>query len=537
MGTTFTNLQVKIKDHAVLEELLPSELYYLQTAEEWFTVLEKDGRHDFDRMTRLGRRLSKAAEDPVIVVHYFDDDIFELYLLGRGKILGSYRASTSDNSCVKSTAFPGALDLSPKEAQAFRYLIKQELEPLESIHWLSRLFGVRLYVDKGLMDEETELWHKDTAAVLAEIAAEKKAAKVDNQTDLILLDEVLGMDIYDCYSCIDNYMDRHNRILRISLLSDDGSYDFSRITCFQELDGHFVKVHEYQYPRGVFSANDMCIWMDYEYHTFHTTDREGCSLGDDTIWFQWEPVIARSRRVPHKQLQNFAHLPEWSNVAAAMGCKNIWGYDYRYINGVLEKIDAMNSSHKFSERKLIARYCYEEDRTFWWIDSSASLCIADDMIVVVRIQRERLTNGKVIDVRFFDRDLKLMRKEQIAVDAELPYPFYYCYDSELDTLFLGRMSVNLKTRKIVKCSAKIKDGYVLTCMDREKHVFMLTGHSLYVLSQDMKLLSHHMLKGTLEYYYTNARGNLCLITGCDPAENVRQLKTGAGLRIYEVIDK
>lgn len=535
MGTTFTNLQVMLKDHAVLEELLPSELYYLQTAEEWFTVLEKDGRHDFNRMTRLGKRMSKAAEGPVMVVHYFDDDFFELYLLARGKILGSYRANTSGNSCVKSKAFPGALDLSSKEAQAFRYLIKQELAPPESIHWLSRLFGARLYVDKGLMDDETKLWHKDTAAVLADIAAEKKAARVDNQTDLVLLDEILGMDVYDCYSCICDYKDRHNRILRISLLNDDGNYDFSRITCFQELDGHFVKVYKYQYPRGAFSANDMRIYMDYEHRFFLITDRDGRSLGYDTIWFQWEPVIARARRVPHRKLQDVAHLPEWS--PAAMGCRNIWGYDYRYIDGILEKIDAINSNHKFSERKLVAEYRYEEGTDFVWNDCAAPLCIADDMIVVMRILRKRLTNGKAIDIRFFDRDLKLMRKEQITVDAELPFPFYYCYDSELDILFLGRLSVNLKTHEIVKCSAKIKDGDVLTCMDSKKHVFMLTGHSLYVLSPDMKLLSHHMLKGTLKYYYTNARGNLCLITGCDPADNVGQLKAGAGLRSYEVIDK
>ena len=535
MGTTFTNLQIKTEDHEVLVKLLPSELYCLQTAEEWFTVLEKDSRHDFKRMTSLGRRLSKAVEGPVLVVQFFDDDIFELYLLVKGKTLGSYRANASGNFCMKSTAFPGALDLSPKEAQAFRYLIKQELSPSESIHWLSRLFGARLYVDKGLMDEEPKLWHKDTAAILTEIAAEKKAVKVDNQTDLILSDEVLGMDIYDCYSCVDDYMDRHNRILRISLLNNDGTYDFSRITCFQELDGHFVKVHEYQYPGDVFSTNDMRIWMDYEYHTFHTTDREGFNLGDDTIWFQWEPVISQDRRVPNKQLRDFAHLPEWS--PATMGCRNRRGYDFHYLNGILKKIDAMNSGPKFSRWKVVAEYRYEEDINFWWDDSTASPCIADDMIVVMRVQRNRQTAEKVIDVRFFDRDLKLMRKEQIAVDVELPYPLYYCYDSELDTLFLGRLSVNLKTHEIVKCSAKIKDGYVLNCMDRKKHVFMLTGHSLYVLSPDMKLLSHHMLKGTLKYYYTNSRGNLCMITGCDPAENVRQLKSGAGLRTYEVTGK
>lgn len=68
-------------------------------------------------------------------------------------------------------------------------------------------------------------------------------------------------------------------------------------------------------------------------------------------------------------------------------------------------------------------------------------------------------------------------------------------------------------------------------------VYMLSGHSLYVLSSDMKLLSHHMIKGTLINYYKNAKGNLCLIAGSDYAEKASQLKAGSGIRIYEVVEK
>ena len=91
MGTTFTNLQIKTCDQNILEEQLTSEFYYLQTAEEWYTVLEKDGEHDFDRMTKLGQQLSKTTEAPVLLVHYFDDDVFELHLLNKGNKLGSYQ--------------------------------------------------------------------------------------------------------------------------------------------------------------------------------------------------------------------------------------------------------------------------------------------------------------------------------------------------------------------------------------------------------------------------------------------------------------
>lgn len=76
MGTTFTNLQIKASDQNILEEHLTSDFDYLQTAEEWYTVMEKDGEHDFNRMSKLGRRLSKTAEAPILLVHFFDDDMF-----------------------------------------------------------------------------------------------------------------------------------------------------------------------------------------------------------------------------------------------------------------------------------------------------------------------------------------------------------------------------------------------------------------------------------------------------------------------------
>lgn len=536
MGTTFTNLQIKTSDQIILEKQLTSDFYYLQTAEEWFTVLEKDGEHDFDRMTKLGRKLSKTAEGPVLLVHYFDDDIFELHLLSKGKTLGSYQAEISRNFCRKSAAFVEALDLSTKEAQAFRYLTKKEMSPSESIHWLSRLFGARLYADKGLLDNKEEFWRKDTAAVLAGIDAEKKASKVNNQTDLILLDEVLGMDIQDSHSRKDIFEDHQDRVLRVSLLNSDGNYDFSRITCFQELDGRFVKVHEYQYAEEAFTKKDMRIWMDYEHYEFFDIDVEGFCLGAYIDWDQWEPIFAQDRKIPLEQKQNCAHLPEW--LSYPMTYISAGGYDYRHLHGLLEKIDEKHSGHRFDERKILAEYHYEEDNDYWWQDSSTPLCVVDDMIVVMRIRWKRpVSVEKAVDVRFFDRDLKLIRKEQVAVDEKLPNFLHYCYDKELDTLFLSTMAINLKTHKITPCSAQIKAKYVLTCLDDRKNVYMLSGHSLYVLSSDMKLLSHHMIKGTLMDYYKNARGNLCLITGSDIAEKASQLRAGSGIRIYEVAEK
>lgn len=531
MGTTFTNLQIKISDHTILEEHLPSEFYYLQTALEWYTVLEKDGEHDFKRMQKLGRSLSKLADNPILLVYYFDDDIFELALLSKGKKLCSYHAHMFRNLCKKSSAFIEALCLSTKEAQAFRYLIRQELSAPESIHWLSRLLGARLYSDKDLLDDNEALWCKDTAAVLSEIAAEKKAAKINNQTNLILRDEILGMDIQDTYNQKDALEDTRNRVIRISLADDNGNYDFSRITCFQELNGHFVKVHEYQYPKEIFTKYDMFLCLDYEHQQCSIYDFEAYGYTPHPSWNQWEPIIAQERKIPLDQKPNSCHLPEW--LSLPYNHIIVGGYDYRYTYGPLEKIDIENSGLKYNERKIVAEYHYEEESDLW----HPSFCVVNDLLVIKRIRSKFRSPDKLIDVRFFDFNLNLLRQEQIAVEGKLPDSSYFCYDQELDTIFFGKMAINLKTYDIVTCSLKIKEGDVLTCLDERKNVYMLSGHSLYVLSAEMKLLSHHLIKGRLLYYYKNANGNMCLITGCDFIERYHQLKTDSGIRIYEIVDR
>ena len=398
---------------------------------------------------------------------------------------------------------------------------------------MSRLFGARLYADRGLLDDNEELWRKDTTAVLADIAAEKMALKVDNRTNLILLDEILGMDIQDSDCDKDIFEDHQDRVLRITLLNSDGSCDFSRITCFQELDGRFVKVHEYRYAKEAFAEDDMYLWMDYENKWIHTVNVEG-SNGSEISWSRRAPVIERDRKIPQEQKKDTAHLPEWLSFSTRY--TKAGGYYYCHNYGSLEKIDPVNSGRTFYERKILAEYHYEEEDGYYW-ECATPLCVMDDMIVVMRIQGKPLSSWRAINVRFFDLNLNLLREEQIPMEERLPQSNCFCYDRELDTIFLGRMSINLKTHNIVTCPVKIKEGGVLACLDERKNVYMISGHSLYVLSADMKLLSHHTIKGSLMNYYKNAKGNLRLITGSYFVEKASQLKAGLGIRIYEVVEK
>lgn len=59
-----------------------------------------------------------------------------------------------------------------------------------------------------------------------------------------------------------------------------------------------------------------------------------------------------------------------------------------------------------------------------------------DLIVIKRIRSKFRSPDKMIDVRFFDFNLKLIRQDLIAVERKLPDSSYFCYAQELDTIFL-----------------------------------------------------------------------------------------------------
>ncbi|MGN0377915.1 MAG: hypothetical protein ACI4ED_09795, partial [Suilimivivens sp.] len=266
MGTTFINLQLKIKPEEIPEDRLPVGYVVKQTADEWSSVYETAGRFAWGKLCKLGRSLSQELNIPVIAVSYFDDDEFAMSLIQGGKTVASYQAGASRNFCSGSTKWISGLTLLPEEASAFRYLLKKEMTAGESITMFSRLFGANMHSDLRIWKETDALWHKDAEGVIREIKEEKARTRVKNKTKAVLLQEISGL--FHSY-------DERTGILKMVYPDEKGEFQFRQIHCLDTTDNGFEEIYSYQYPPDIFRADSRNLHMDYARKCIMVMDVEG----------------------------------------------------------------------------------------------------------------------------------------------------------------------------------------------------------------------------------------------------------------------
>lgn len=193
MGATFINLQVNTSSENVLEALVPKGYVKAQTAQQWVSIYEEKGSFEWNKLCRLGKKISKECAVCVIAAGLFDEDEFFMELYKDGKSIGFYRINRSESYAKGSAKWIAELKLSKEEAGAFKRLLKKELSPLDSLHIFSRLLGVKLFGDLDMLKENRELWQKDAESVIEEIGKEKKRLKTKNRTKANLIQEFPGL--------------------------------------------------------------------------------------------------------------------------------------------------------------------------------------------------------------------------------------------------------------------------------------------------------------------------------------------------------
>lgn len=545
MGTTFTNLQVRTGNQEFPDYVLPPGYEYVRTAEEWTAVYETSGHHNFKKMQKLGRDMSKAVDVPVMAVSYFDDDIFEMRLMKDGKTEASYQTGPGMLLVKKGPAFIKALGLAGKEASAFRYLLKRETSAQDSIDSFSRLLGAMLYGDMRMHKDTEEVWKKDAAPVIRGMDAEKKQDKVVNHTVLTLCQEIPGL-LVQHREQKERIADTYDRVVRIVHPGAEGDYDFSHVSCYQERDGRLEAIYDYHYPEAIFTAHDKDLGLDYEHREIQVMDLDAYYDGS-ADWDRYEPLIAERIRIPEDRKSCAGHAPRFCSWygQAALGngtCEYYYGY------GKLEKIDWQSSGMTFSERNIVSEYVYENLDHVIWNDNFAPPVLEDGKIILVRLWKQYVGEpagagqsvrkpgvwDTALDVRFFDGDLNLLRRKRIQVDPEAFQTLgMYAYGAEQDCLYFASRCVELKTHQCRPYPAGVK-GNVLSVRDSRGNIYIADGHSLYVMGQDRSLLSQHRFKGAGIYYYVNRKGNLCFITSDDETCQWNKARKGACVRLYEV---
>lgn len=530
MGTTFINLQIKARPEEIPEDRLPSGYVVRQTAEEWSSVFETGGSFEWGKLCKLGRNLSREMDIPVIAVSYFDDDEFSMSLFLQGKLTASYQAGVSRNFCSGSTKWISGLKMTAEEASAFRYLLKKEMMAGESITFFARLFGANIYTDLRMWEETGVLWHKDAEGVIREIAEEKRRTKIKNRTKAVLLEEIPGL--------FQDY-DERTGILRMVYPDERGNFQFSRIHCLDTSDDGFEEIYSYQYPPDIFRADSRNLHMDYACKCIMVMDVEGYYREYDLP--ANEKRLTSLMEIPKEKRKETESLPVISAVytrsVVDQGRYEYFGW-YGHGKDELRKVDLASSGKTFGEKKIVAVYPYEEpdrEEAFWSCEEKIPV-ITKNGILDLRVICAKKSKEEICCVCFFDRDLKLLRREEITLNEDV-FGFKYAYCEETDCIYFGNKKIDLKTHEVKSGMKELKEAdRLFVHRDAKDHCFLyaIKGSYVYVLDMDLNLLSCHRLKGRVMYFYTGKEGNIRLITTGNHVWEDGEPDKNSAVRLYEI---
>lgn len=533
MGAAFVNLQVNASLESIPEALIPKGYVKLQTAKQWSSIYEEKGSFEWNKLSRLGKKISKECAVCVIAVNFFDEDEFSMELYKDGKIIGFYRINLSQSFSKGSAKWIEELKLSEEEAGAFRYLLKKEMLPMESIDVFSRLLGARLYGDLRMLEEAPELWQKDAENVIAKIQEEKKRSRIKNKTRANLIQEFPGL----FESC-----DERSGIFRMVYPDGKGDFAYGHIHCLEICKNGLWEIHDFLYPPHIFGRDCSWLCMDYEYKEIRVwiQGENCCNTYDLNVY---EKELNQLMEIPEEKRRRKNGLPK---VVPVYEDKVIDEGRYEYSEWrdesgfgiILRKVDLFTSGKTFAKKNVVATYQYESvDRnTAFWQSFGRTPVMTENGVVNIRFKYLMGSENVICDMRFFNKELELLRKEEIELENERDGLGKSAYCERMDYVFINNKRIDLKNHEIKEGLRELKDAdkiFVEYNGKDEGYLYAIKGSAVYVFDLELNLKSCHRLKGRIIYFYKNEKGNVCLITGRYIVENGRP-DQNAAVRVYEI---
>lgn len=533
MGTTFLNLQINRKIEDIPAEAVPQGYFCKQTAENWTAVFTENREMAWDKLSAFGKKLSKVLAVSVIAVDFFDDDEFSMTLFQDGRTVGAYHAEAACSRINGSEKWIKALSLSKEAAAAFRYLTKKEMTAGESIHAFSRLLGARLYDAPGLTEEDAVLWREDTDGIVREMKEEQRKRKIKNGTKAVLLYEIPGLHHSSDYQA---------GVIKMVYPDEKEGFEYGHIHCLVCTETGFTEVYDYRYPPAVFVEKSKNLWLDYDNGVVRVMVLDKPLYYEEYDLNTYEAELCALAAIPKEKLMQNAAISMFPIHYSSTLHDGRYEYFTWSAGSELQKIDREMSGKGFLQRHITASYRYETpdfQKEFWDCDER-SACAFSNGILHVRLKYIREPDNIICDIRFFDRDLKLLRQEEILLN-ETYYGFGgnkgYVYCEKTDCLYIGNLKIDLQTHEIKKGDAELKQAARLLVRPevRGGRLYAVRGSYLFVFDLDMKLVSSHRLKGYIFAGYWKGE-NLCLITEGDSLWDDRIPDKASTVRVYEITE-
>lgn len=189
MGTKFANLQVHNGSIDSVRALCPASYTVSSLSDGWITIAGSG--IEWGTAQKEAKRISKALDNSVLSVEYFDDDFVELTIYKNGKKVAGHvpvEYESFPRSIGKPKKFAEALCLQPDDEKLLKVIFQEQM-PEICVHLMESLLGCILWVD----DESVDMARPFSREYLNEYIARKAAKdKIKNQTKLTLMDELVG---------------------------------------------------------------------------------------------------------------------------------------------------------------------------------------------------------------------------------------------------------------------------------------------------------------------------------------------------------
>ena len=519
MGTSFENIHIFNENRQLSQERFP-DCRISSLAENWLTLFPKNSS-SFSQGYRLAGRISKEISCPVLWVSYFDDDMAELALFVEGKkACGCQVDDYRRIFLTKPKVWKDVLKLTVPEEKALREIVRCEESAAKTLDLLSHILGLPLFT-AGMQKESHPAipCRKEEGWAQSWLKRRQAINKVRNQTRMNLCSSLPGIHVH-----LED--DMKYGIIRIAPPDGKGSFQYRHICCYMIQDEAFVLVYSYWYPEELFGENDKSLWLDYFHKDILIMDKEHTGNGDGHLY--WDKYITQLEEMISDKQQLYQH-PLAREQKPDKFCYCCESQSAEYSSPRLVK--------KYPDGTECAHYLYEPDKgqKWFWGYGDMSLQITGSQIVTAAQKIYYGSTGEAAcNIRFFDRELHLLREEEFTVH-KIQDRMNHCflYAPECDTIYYNGRSYDLSAHKLSRCIPPVEGNTV--GFDKRGNMILLSGKSTVILlDKELRVLSRHRMKGTVCDIYQNPCGNYCFITVDENVYDWNIPDGNAAMRIYEL---
>ncbi|SFB35367.1 hypothetical protein SAMN05216249_12423 [Acetitomaculum ruminis DSM 5522] len=492
MGMKLCNMNIYNPDKK--EYKVPAGYSIYNIADGWDTILEDEAEFDFDAMAKIGKKLSKELALPVVTVMYFDDDIFELYVTKEGKKVAYHDVRIGNHFTKKIAVLVETLRLDEKDAKAFRYILKSDLDPEESIFKLSAICQLPFYIDSFIYQHSNGNIIPDKEEVLEEIKKEKKRNKI-TATKPELLEEFPG-DVVEYYTSKSKSDDYPGIIRTVEPLKD--GIDYGKVNCYQVAEGnnpYLRKVYEYYIPisklTGQPKDTNICIYQ----------------FREDQLDFMEPPCMCYYSTNDLEEIKKIGDL----GIIPEERLKRL-PFDFNNLDTVSVKDFPQEPNFELEKE---SESC--ENTHFFTLPRNLEINEGFILRVSEYTQYKKQDICKFLRFDFWNENKEYLRTVLIPVDFNYYFTFAeaeYTYLPERDVVVYGEYIFDLKNLtitqndKLPKTSSFIRKRIV----NGKKLLIIGTSRYIHIYDYNFKRLRSYSVTGCYIDFFFDDKDNMYVIT-------------------------